>query len=135
MAIPYRIDREHRLVVASPQGTLTAADLFQYQRECWSRDDVRGFDELVDMTGVTEVTEPDKDRIRELSNLAARMDDRDRPSKLAIVCERDLFYGLARMFQTYREMNPESTREVRVFRAMPEALAYLGGGEPGLPHA
>ena len=52
MPIRYRINRRRKLMVAGPFGTLTGKDLFAYQREVWSRADVAGFSEIVDLTRV-----------------------------------------------------------------------------------
>src|SRR5262249_11384908 len=101
---------------------------FGYQREVWSRPDVRGYDELVDMTAVEEIEQPSAARIRELASLAAGMDAPDVPSKFAIVAPATIAYGLGRMFEVYREMDPRSTKEVSVFRTREEALAFLGMG-------
>jgi hypothetical protein len=35
-------------------------------------------------------------------------------------------YGMARMYQTYREMETEGTKLINVFRTMDEAFAWLG---------
>ena len=58
MPIEYRIVRERRLVVAKAHGTLTDQDVFGYQRDLWSRADVAGYDELVDMTQVEHKVNP-----------------------------------------------------------------------------
>jgi hypothetical protein len=119
MPLEYHIDHARRLVVAKGNGVLTGADIFGYQREVWSRPDVVGYDELVDMSGVTEITTPSPagDNFRALAA--------ETPSKFAIVAGEELAFGLGRMYQTYRELDPRSTKEVRVFRTLPEAMAYL----------
>jgi len=52
MPIEYHIDHGRRLVLASASGKLTAEDFFNYQRNVWSLPEVRGFNELVDMSKV-----------------------------------------------------------------------------------
>ncbi|HTR44702.1 MAG TPA: hypothetical protein VMH06_03245 [Thermodesulfovibrionales bacterium] len=51
MPFVYRVDHRARLVVTVGQGTLSVPDAFGYQREVWSRTDVAGYDELIDVTG------------------------------------------------------------------------------------
>jgi hypothetical protein len=132
--ITYRIDHERRLVVARGYGVFVADDVFGYQREVWSREDVAGFDELIDMTHVSEVDLPSAQRIRDLAAVAARMDLRSTPSRFAIVAPSDLVYGLGRMFQVYREAEPRSSKAVGVYRTIAEALAFLNLTEaPPLP--
>jgi hypothetical protein len=125
MPITYRVHHNARLVVAAGQGILTDADVFGYQQDVWSRTDVAGYDELVDMTQVTQIALPSPDRVRELAKLAARMDDTESKTRFAIVAAADVAFGLGRMFQSYRELDRRSTKEVGVFRTMEEALAFL----------
>lgn len=127
MPIDYRIDANLRIVFATPRGTLTTEDLFSYQREAWSRPEVAGFNELVDMRSVEKIDFESTQRVKELAGVSASMDDPAKPTKLAVVATVDTHFGLGRMYQAYREMSPGSTREVRVFRTMEEALAWLNG--------
>src|SRR5262249_8448911 len=115
MPISYRVDHARRVVFATGSGTLTAADVLGYHGEVWSRPDLRGYDEVMDMTGVEQIVVPSADRVRELAKLSANM-DAAMNSKFAIVAPATLAYGLGRMFQTYRAMETRSTKEVGVFR-------------------
>ena len=126
MPVPYQIDHDERLVVASPQGVLTDEDVFGYQQEVWSRPDVRGYDELIDMTSVTEIEFISTKRVAFLADLSASMDPPALTSKLAIVATADLHFGLARVYETYRETAKQGTKSVRVFRNRNEALHWLG---------
>jgi len=121
-----RIDPEHKRVIATGRGSMAPEDFFEYQRSVWSSGELSGYDEVVDMTAVTAVGEPSPDAIRDLSALAASMDPGAASGKLAVVAPADLVFGLARMYQTFRSLNPQSTKQVSVFRTMAEALAWLG---------
>jgi len=125
MPIAYRVNHDARVVVVAAHGILTDADVFGYQQDVWSRRDVIGYDELIDMGGATAIAVPSVDRVRDLAQLAADMDTDATRSRLAIVAAADLAFGLGRMFQTYRHLNPRSTKEVGVFRTVHEALAFL----------
>lgn len=126
MPMAYRVDHAARLVIAAGHGILTDADVFGYQREVWSRDDVAGYDELVDMTRVIRIDLPSADRIRDLATMAAAADHPAKPSKFAVVAPEDLAFGLGRMFQAYRESDSRSTKEVGIFRTLEQACAFLG---------
>jgi hypothetical protein len=134
MPIIYKVDHDARIVIAAGQGKLTDADVFEYQRDVWSRADVTGYNELVDMRGVTEIALPSVERVRALAELAAKMDDKVSHSRLAIVAPDDLAFGLGRMFQSHRELVREfdgrGTKEVGVFRTMEEALVFLHVDHP-----
>jgi hypothetical protein len=134
MPITYRIDHENRIVIARGYGTFTDDDVFNYQRAAWSGRDVVGYDELVDMTYVSEIELPSVQRVQDLASVAANMDLTSAPSRFAIVAPGDLAFGLGRMFQAYREGENRSTKNVRVFRSLKEALAFLKIEEaPPLP--
>ena len=125
MPLTFRVDREAHVIVAAGYGTLTDGQVFDYHREIASRDDTIGYDELVDMTHVKEIALPSTERVRELATLAASTDSKRGSTKLAIVAPGDLAFALGRMFQTSRELDPRSRREVGVFRTSKEALAFL----------
>lgn len=123
--ISFEIDREKRLVSARATGVLTHDDLIGYQDDAWSSDEVMGFDEIVDMSSVEQIAFESSRRVSELASLAAQKDLKGDPSRLAIVAPSLEAYGLARMYQTYRETAPRSTRTVRVFRSLTEAQEWL----------
>jgi hypothetical protein len=126
MPLEYRIRHDLRLVWAEAHGILLAEDLFEYQRTVWGRPDVQGYHELVDMSGVADIPAPSPEGIRALAALSAAMDPPFPGSKFAIVAADDLAFGLGRMYQTHRELTGTSSKEVAVFRSLPEALAWLG---------
>lgn len=128
MPIDYHIDHARRLVIARGRGTVNDADAFGYQREVWSRPDVCGYDELVDMTDAQQIVlpVPAKMRIQQLASEAAALDHPAQPARFAIVAPGALAYGVAREYQTHREMEACSTKQVGVFRTLAEALAFLG---------
>ena len=125
MPITYRIDHERKLIVARGYGTITDADVFDYQQAAWSGREVAGYAELVDMTDVSDIALPSVRRVQDLASLAARMDDATTPSKFAIVAPTDIAFGLGRMYQTFRESQQRSTKDVGVFRTLNDASAYL----------
>jgi hypothetical protein len=104
--------------------------VFRYQREVWSRSDVTGYDELIDMSGATEIREGSTERVQALANLAAEMDPPGGASRMAIVAPHDVSYGVSRMFQAFKEMNQRGTKKVAVFRDRAEAIAWLAGERP-----
>lgn len=125
MPLEYEIDSKRKLVIAKVKGALTKEHLFAYQNEVWTRPEVRGFDELVDMREAGQIDQPDKSMLQQLAKTASSMDDQDTKTRFAIVPDRDLAFGLGRMYQAYRDLAPQSNKEVAVFRIMEEALAWL----------
>jgi hypothetical protein len=137
MPITYQIHHDRRLVHARITGTFTRDDAFGYQREVWSNPAVHGYDQLVDASemGHVEIPFPSADTMRELATLAASMDDPAVKTRFAIVATTAFAYGLARMYATYRALDPRSSRTVGVFRTVDEAMAWLAppGGTPEAP--
>lgn len=130
MPIHYRIDHGLRLVIAAGYGSIVHTDVFEYQRDVWSRPEVAGYNELVDMTHVAHIELASPDSIKDLATLAAEMDLPGQSSKFAIVAPAHLSFGLGRMFQTHRELDPRSTKQVAVFKTLKEALEFLGLAGP-----
>ncbi|HET7251318.1 MAG TPA: hypothetical protein VFI79_15810, partial [Gemmatimonadales bacterium] len=69
---------------------------------------------------------PSGDNMRALAELSASMDIPTTHSKFAIIATTDEAFGLSRMYETYRHLEGKSTKQVRVFRSLTEAHAYLG---------
>ena len=128
MPIDYYIDHARRLVVARGRGVFADAEVFAYEREVWSQPEVAGYDELVDMTDVEEIAAPlpAGPRIRQLASEAAAQDHPESAGKFAIVAPSSLAFGLGREYQTYRELDLRSKKQVGVFRTLAEALSFLG---------
>ena len=127
MPITYTIDRTRRTVYASASGVLKPQDLFTYQNEVWSAQELRGYNECVDMSAVTDIEGATESNMKALAEVSARMDDPSAKSKFAIIAREDLQYGLARMYDVYRSMLPTSTHTVAIFRTREEALHWLSG--------
>lgn len=126
MPIDYQIDHDRRLVIARGKGVFSGEDVFAYQREVWSLPEVAGYNELIDMTEVERFLEPSAERMQRLAQLSSQTDPPTSPSQFAIVAPTDLAYGLGRMYESYRSLEPQSTKSVHVFRTLEEALAFLG---------
>ena len=130
MALVYRIDRDAKVVVAAGYGTLTDADVFRYERETGARSDMIGYDELIDVSSVTDIEEATAEHLEDLAAEAAARDSVHGPAKLAIVAPGDLAFGLGRIFQIHRQVEPGNTKNVGVFRSMEAALEFLGVDHP-----
>lgn len=126
MPIEYHIDHEHRVIIAKGIGAFTGEDMFRYQQEAWSQPGVAGYNELVDMTDVTEIVDPNVDEIRRIVELSASTDPPEGHARMAIAAPNKLMFGLGRMYEAYRELQPRSTKAVRVFKTVREAREFLG---------
>ena len=126
MPIEYTIDHDRRVIIAKGKGAFTSEDMFRYQQEAWSQPGVAGYNELVDMTDVTEIVDPSVEDIRRLVEVSASMDPPDGHARFAIAAPNKLMFGLGRMYEAYRELQPQSMKVVRVFKTVREAMDFLG---------
>jgi hypothetical protein len=124
MPIQYEVDHERRLVRARASGVMTDDDVFGYQREAWSRPDVAGYDEVIDMTAVERIALPSLGRIKDLAALSSQMDAGDRPSRFAIIAPGDVAFMLGRLYKAIRGLTGGKKR-VGVFRTEGEAEEFL----------
>ena len=123
MPIEHEIDHKRRLVVAKGRGVLTKSDVLEYQRGVWSRAEVAGYDELMNMSDVEEIDLPSLESVRELAQLSAAMDADAPPSRFAIVAPKDFAFALGRLYEAHRSLDERSRKAVNVFRKLEEALA------------
>lgn len=126
MPITFTIDDRRRVVWATASELLTDSDVLSYQVAAWEQADTHGFDELVDLSAVTQVEMVSPEKLAELAQRASQSDSRQKPGRLAIVGTSDLHFGVGRMYQTHRSLVPGGNKEVRVFRQREEALRWLG---------
>lgn len=63
--------------------------------------------------------------IIKLGEIAAMSDQSSIKTRLAIIVNSALAYGLSRMYAIYRSLNPKTTKEVDVFRNRADGLAWL----------
>ena len=130
MPIQYEIDHERRLVRARASGVMTDDDVFGYQHEAWSRPEVAGYDEIVDMTAVERIALPSLARIKDLAALSSKMDAGRGLSRFAIVAPGDVAFMLGRLYKAIRGL-AGGTKRVGVFRTAAEADEFLR--RPRLP--
>jgi len=126
MPVSCRINHLRRIVLAAGHGILNDQDVFIYQKTVWSRKDIAGYDELMDMTDVQKIVPPSTARIRQLAEVASKMESSNSTSRFAILAPSDEAYGYGRMFQAFRTYQDGGTRNVEVFRTAEEVLVFLG---------
>lgn len=126
MPVDCEILDDLRLVIAKASGHLIGSEIAAYQRNIWTGAKIFGYDEIFDLTEVQTFDYKSVSDVRELAQLASSMDWASRSRKLALVANTDMAFGLARMYQAYRESDPSSRTEVQVFRNHDLARQWLG---------
>jgi hypothetical protein len=119
MSASYKIDKERRLVMTSGVGVLTKEDVQAHMDRLSSDPDFDpDFSQLADFREIT-VVEFGPEDVRQF----AQREIYSPSSRRAFLVKNDLQFGLARMFETYRELNGESG--IRVFRSFDEAMQWI----------
>jgi hypothetical protein len=117
----YEIDKERRLVTSTASGVITLDEIWAHQEKLVKDPDYDpGFAQLLDIAQVTKL-ELNGDDVRTIAGSKIFASS----SRLAIVASSNLMYGMARMFQIFREMKGE--QGIHVFRDRDEALAWVLG--------
>jgi hypothetical protein len=126
MPIVHRYDPALRTLFLDFSGEVSETELVDVARKLTSDPSIpAGHRELVDLSGVrnTDVTAA---ALRRVAHIYTDSDRRPEDSRVAIVAPADLFYGLSRMYEAFRE---PSRLEIQVFRELREARAWLGLAE------
>lgn len=121
MPCDYVIDLEQRLVRATIAGIVTGADL-RALRDRLAADPSFS----PDLSGLIDLTDARADALTSVDiQQMARMAVFGKGARRAFVSPNPAMFGLARMFEVYREMRdgPERTA---TFRTVAEAEAWLG---------
>jgi len=120
MPLSFVIDKQRGLVISTVSGVLTYADIAAHQVRLKNDPDFDpAFDQLFDGTGVTKI-ELTADEIRTI----ARQKLFAAGSRQAFATSSELAYGMARMFEIYRETSGTG-RLMRVFNGLEEAMEWL----------
>jgi hypothetical protein len=125
MPVKFQIDHTKRQINATAFGKLEGYELINYQKQAWSQIELSGYNELFDATEVEEIIDITTEGLRQLASLASTMEASEKPSRLAIIANNDLHFGLGRMYEAFRHYATISGKEVFVFRSATEAEKWL----------
>ena len=125
MPITSQIDSSFGVVFSKFRGVVTPEDILA-QVERFNTDPAfqPSFNHLIDTRGATRF-----DVSGEGIRLVATHTAFNEKSRRAIVAVKDDIFGMARMYQLYREWS-EKPDQVRIFRDMEEARRWLGFETP-----
>lgn len=121
MPIRHEIVGEPPLIMARGNDPITVDCVLDYAeavaRDPANRDETP---ELLDLTDVVDLRLT-QDEIRRVSQRVEALYDRPKSSRLAVVADGPLAFGLSRVYGAFRA----GEREVRVFRRIEEAHDWL----------
>jgi hypothetical protein len=121
--IAFETDGRLGVRIATLRGEIDDLQLLAaYRRLTADRDFDARIDDLVDLREVSPLRVT-ADGLRELIAVLRRAYRHKEHRKVAIVAPSELAFGMARMYQLLRGVEPPE--EIRVFHQYPEAIAWL----------
>lgn len=124
MGVSHRWDGERGILLIEMIGVPTDAELLALAEGVAGNPEYpTPRRELVDLRGV-ETTEVSSTTLRRVTEVFQAADRNPAQSRIAIVAETNLAYGLSRVYQALRSRSP---LRLEVFRDYEEALAWLTG--------
>jgi hypothetical protein len=125
MPLTYSIELNESLILAIAGGTVTNQDLSGYVSSLAKDARVKpGMKELIDLRGAVEA-EVTSNGLLSLATFSLSQKERFRGIKCAVVADRDLAFGLARMYEAYSEGEGIPV-DRKVFREFDDACKWLG---------
>jgi len=128
MPVHHEIDQKHQLIISSWSGEASDDEFIQaltrYQIEVRGHGDYQHYNELLDFRDITTFNLTTKGLI-EMGRIARKTDRNDMQTRLALVVKTPLGFGLARMYITYRNLEANSHKILKVFKNKTDALSWL----------
>jgi len=128
MPAQHNIDNNRRLITTLWFGEAVESELIEaltkYQQDIKSQPDYFTYNEIVDF-GQASSFKLSTQGIMTLAHLATNTDSQGVKTKLAIVVNNSLAYGLGRMYVTYRSLVPRGRKDVGVFMGYYDALEWI----------
>jgi len=128
MPAKHVIDIKDKLLITTWEGDATDIDfiegLKEYQKNIQSKSEYCGFNEVLDLTGITGI-KLTIDGLKRIGRVASTTDSKDINTKLAFIVSSKLAYGLVRMYEVLRTFSTKSTKTIRVFKKESDAFEWV----------
>lgn len=124
MTLRYTVYREQQIIITNASGRLTLDNMKKHMQTVQKHPDIEpDFNHIFDLREAVkiDITTGDVKQLAEFSFF-------NEQSKRAIVAPTDLFYGMSRMYEVFKN---ESSVNIKVFRNYEEAKEWVGYVEPG----
>ena len=129
MPARHDIDNKNNLITTTWTGKVSDSEMVdalrEYQREIKSNPDYFDYNEIVDFSEVTHIHITFKG-MEEIREIAIRSDRTEINTKLAFITVSPLAYGLARIYEVYRNVQSTANKTVKVFKKASDAYKWLG---------
>jgi hypothetical protein len=122
MPITYTIDKQRRFIRRLISGAATSDEILASLTEFLKHPDYQpGMKSLTDLRAMRHYASPED--VRQIANFILGRDEEVRGGKAAIVVDKDVGFGMARMLEMLTESSPLS---IGVFKNLKEAYEWLG---------
>jgi len=124
----HHIDDKDRLIITTCISVKTTEQdmikaLARYQDTIQNQPDVIDYNEVLIFPEATDM-DISLSGLKKLAQLAIKSDGKDPNRKLAILMQSNLGYGLAKIYQIYRDLIKRSGKKVRVYKQVKSARAW-----------
>ena len=127
MPAKHAIDNEAQLIITTWEGDAVDIEfteaLVKYQEDIQTNPEYATYNEIADFREVTSIKVTPKGLI-DVGRVAAKTDQRKEDSKLALIVNSGIAFNLARLYSTYRNVNKNSNKEVRIFNNIEDAVGW-----------
>ncbi len=129
MPVRHTVDSTNKIIITVWTGDATDQEFVEaitkYQKDFKENPDYQNYNELADFSQVNGI-QLTTEGIRLVGQIAAKHDANGKKTKAALVVTSALAYGFARMYEIYRNLMPNSNKQVKVFKSINEAYEWLG---------
>jgi len=128
MPAKHDIDNAKKLILTIWRGEASDNELIaamtRYQQEIRCNSDYQLYNELLDFSHTTKFDLTTKG-IKEIGKIAQQTDRPDVQTKVAIIVNSALSFGLSKMYISYRNLLPNSNKELKAFKNRTDAFDWL----------
>ena len=129
MLVSHRIDHDAKVIITIFAPEEVSLDMFfdafkNYQEELKYLPDYHDYHELVDFRPITNLNITPSE-LKEFSSMTMAADRGEFITRLALLVDSRPAFTLAKLYEMLRNLTPGSKKQVRVFRDMDEAYAWL----------
>jgi len=121
MAITAQIEKSKDLTIFTVRGTLSFNNAMPVVKAFYDSEPTKHV--IWDLTDATEV-QFTSEEVEKIATFEPRIKGKRELGKTAFVAQRDILYGLSRMFETHSEI-AKSPYPVMVFRSIEKACNWL----------
>jgi len=132
MSAIHSVDYDAKLITTTWEGEATDATLYdafkKYHSFLLNEPVLLEFNEVLNFSDV-DLQNLTTQGLIQLTQIAFNIDhDRTQVTRIAIVVNSILAFGMARMYEIYRSFSPKNKKKLRVFRELGEALTWIEQG-------